>query len=204
MGRYAISKKAGLSNAKVRAILENLKDDDLAVSGGQNSGRKGTSLTLTGQQLLMRINGIISTIFKDEASISSKFLGYNYPYHCLIFAPINHLNDNNINTLEIRDETVRNGAQGAVVLVWDENLQSYIFPEKTSDSQVNERKFEPFGENDEIPIYLVDERCQKGLLIITFGHDEGKTNLGGLAAVTEIYKNELKFLKPYFDKYIEI
>lgn len=191
MGRYAISKKAGLSNAKVRSILENLKDDDLVYTGGKSSGRKGTSLSLSGRQLLMKINGYLSTVFKDEAAISANFLGYNYPYHCLIFSPNQH--DVDLSTsLEIRDNAVRNGAQGAIVLTWSDDKQTYVFPDDE-----NQRVFEPDGENNELPVDFVDDRCREGIVIISFGFDEGKTNLGGLAAACKIFENQLHFLEKY-------
>jgi len=162
MGRYAMSIQTNLSKAKVRSILSRLKEQNLVQTDGKSSGRRGTSLTDGGRELLLQLSSIVEFYFNVD-DLKNEFGTNEY---CV--AHIEMYTDRSV--LDLRDTMVRYGAKGAIIVEWDKEKEMFVFPRDRSKFQL------------ESPLPIK----KSGTLIIGFGENKGAVNFATCAVVLDI------------------
>ncbi len=169
MGRYTISERTGLSESRVRSILEGLRTKKLVYTEGKSSGRKGTSLTDKGRSKVKRMRKKVSFLFSLADDELKERIG-DFDSFCI--AHLHDVSELSKSTLEMRDEMVRNGAKGAVIVVWDNVSDSFVFPEDKILFDLPER--------------IKDDVRAEGTLIVGFGNDEGLVNYATFSLAAQL------------------
>lgn len=169
IGRYTLSSRLRLSEATVRNILEKLKERNIleAIRGGHR-------LTNYGKDIVSRITNVIK-IGDTPKSACLK------PYSKLI--QVKGLGERIPDVIDIRDEVVRMGGRGAVIL-WFKG-GDLIFP----DSGLSVDVWNKDIKRDLFNMYELDEG---DLILITYAENELDALLSGLNVAFLIKMGELE------------
>lgn len=165
MGRYTLSDKTGLSKARIRSILNSLHKDNYVQTNGKSSGRRGTSLTSDGKQILRELHEILHFYSADDITIPDSLLNQNMDTSIAATIVNADVAINKSKSIFLRDVAVRNGADGAIICNWNDATNSFVFPEDQTPLQItiiNQQKTH-------------DDMHQ--VLIIAFGSSEGSVNI---------------------------
>lgn len=124
IGRYELAKFLNLSIAKTRAILNLLVRNKLAYTKGKSSGKTGTILSNSGQQVCNSLNKLLKIKFNPHfISAYTNLVPIGSNPVILLF----HSSLDSINGLYERDTAVRYGATGAITLI--KNNRNWEFPD---------------------------------------------------------------------------
>lgn len=165
MGRQELAKDLELGEGTVRTILEALKSKNLL-----DSNKKGHFLSKKGETTLGEINGYIKLVKR----IKAKSLYPDLEKVGVQLKGISGLKE----TYKLRDVAVRHGADGALILEFEENLMA-------PDSDYEQ----DYGELEK----LFD--LKKGdVIAIAFSNEKRKAENGALAIAVEIGDSLKKFI----------
>ena len=178
MGRYMLSKKTGLSTTKLKIILERMQERGIVKIEGRSPGRRGTSLSLEGKEVLDKVNQYISVVFSDEYVLSDELFSENDKHYCLVYLPQERM-ATLTNSTVLRDIAVKNGTRGAYILKWNVETNKY---ESLDDGF-------PFFEN--VSHKPASKNCKRGVLVVGFGENEGSVNYGTVAAAVSLHDMSL-------------
>ena len=165
IGRQDLAKELRLGEGTVRTILELLKSKKLL-----HSTKKGHFLSKTGGELLNQFNVAISIPMELD-------LGNPYPEFKKIGILVKNV-QNLKGIYKLRDIAVKNGADGAIILKFENKLYA---PESNFDQDY--RKLEKLFDfsNDDV-------------LIVGFSNDLRKAENGALAIAAELSNILKKFI----------
>jgi len=162
MGRYTMSIQTNLSKAKVRSVLSRLKELNLVQTDGKSSGRRGTSLTDSGRELLLQLGSTVEFYF----NVDDLKMEFGTNEYCVAHIEMH----TDLSVLDLRDTMVRHGAKGAIIVEWDAEHKMFVFPGDRSEFQLE----------SQLPIK------KSGTLIIGFGENKGAVNFATCAVVLDI------------------
>jgi len=161
LGRYQISKTLKLGEGVVRRILKYLKDEGLIVSS-----KGGSSLTLKGKRFLRKLFDKFNIKKMREVNVTkvvgSDYLGVGICCKALLG-----------DILRIRDEAVRGGAEGALILKFEGG-----------------RLVMPYMDSEAVPVLQdfiesitkIFEPSEGDIVIIGFNKDLGRALVGAIRA----------------------
>lgn len=127
-GRYQLSEDLGISQSKIRTILNQLISKGLAFSP---KGRAGTQLTAEGARIVEKIkSSILIDLNNSYVKHESEFINSYASYTSVLIKT----DDQNTSGLYERDMAVRAGAAGAITLI--RKGKWVIPPDNQEDSEM--------------------------------------------------------------------
>jgi predicted transcriptional regulator len=127
-GRYQLSEDLGISQSKIRTMLNQLISKGLAIAG---KGRFGTQLTSKGTEIVNKIKTSILIDFNNSyLNHNSDFIN-SYAFYTSVMIKTDELTTSG---LYERDIAVRAGAAGAITLI--KKGDWVIPPDNTKDSDL--------------------------------------------------------------------
>ena len=168
ISRKELASELELGEGTVRSILEILKEKKFL-----DSTKKGHFLSKTGKQILNQLDEIIigpKSIASDEIYPQSKKTG-------ILIRNVQNLKG----VYKLRDIAVKNGADGAIILKFEEKLHA---PESDySFNYKNLEKYFDFKNND--------------VLVIAFSNKKRQSEIGSIAIAIELSDILKKFISVF-------
>ncbi|OLS28429.1 MAG: hypothetical protein HeimC2_06480 [Candidatus Heimdallarchaeota archaeon LC_2] len=180
IGRYELSKYLNQSIAKTRSLLNLLVNQNIATTSGKSSGKKGTSLTESGNKLYRDLSKHFQLyINPDLGVLINDLIPEDRSYSILFF----NSDITKVTGLYERDLAVRNGAEGSVTLIKINN--SWQFPDGFDISNSLSETFE---------VSKLFNSC-----IIVFSREISDSCVGAIAvAEYHLYEEIINILSDYF------
>lgn len=180
IGRYELSKYVNQTLAKTRSLLNILVKNNIAYTEGQSSGTRGTSLTKSGHRLYNTFSKYVQLYLNpDLGELITDLIPQNSQYTMLFF----NSDTAKVSGLFERDLAVRNGANGAISLIRNNDI--WQFPDGFQLSN-------QFSENFEASNLF--NSC-----ILVFSTEIAYACAGAIAiADYHLYEEIIKLLSDYF------
>jgi len=167
LGRYQISEILSLGEGVVRRILKRLRD-----KGFVTTSRGGTSLTLRGKELLKAIFRKFDIKKVAEVNVT-KIIGSGYSGIGVCCSTLSQ------NVLKIRDEVVRGGAEGALILKFERGKLTIPYLDKEEIPGMHE-----FVES----VTKTFELSDGDVVIVGFNKKLGRALMGAIRATLAFHK----------------